>query len=154
MVEHIHRNSRRMLRLDLEIEITPPSSPHDLPSAGQLNEEIHSDVESFPPFESQVEGIVETLEEGYLRPSNTPLNDMNSPVIVELPTQTSSLSHQRYLPHIEELTVESLGFPSTSQNVPFSMEYLIMVNTQSANLPTWIKLERGQSRPLVSANVL
>ena len=66
MVEKIRRKSRRMLRLDPETGITPPSSPHDLPSTRQMNEEIHSDIESFPPFESQVEGIVETLEEGYL----------------------------------------------------------------------------------------
>lgn len=59
---------------------------------------------------------------------------MNSLVIVELPTQTSSLSHQMYLPHIEVLTVDSLGFPSTSQNVPFSMENSTMVNTQPVDL--------------------
>ena len=55
-----------MFGLDLETEITPPLSPHDLPSIEQMNEELHSDIESFPPFESQVEGVVETLEEGYL----------------------------------------------------------------------------------------
>ena len=33
-----------------------------------MNKEIHYDVESFPPFESQVEAIIETLEEGYLQP--------------------------------------------------------------------------------------
>ncbi|CAF4359890.1 unnamed protein product [Adineta steineri] len=60
-----------------------------------MKEDIHSEVESFRPFESQVEGVVETLEEGYLQPSNPPLTNMNSPVIVELPTQTSSLLHQR-----------------------------------------------------------
>ena len=59
---------------------------------------------------------------------------MNSPVIVDLPIQTSSLSHQRYLPHIEAVTAESLGFPSTSQNVHFSMENSTMVNTQ----PTYL----------------
>ena len=61
---------------------------------------------------------------------------MNSMVIVELPTQTSSLSHQMYLPHIEELTTESVGFPSTSQNVPFFMENSTIVYTQLADLPT------------------
>ena len=55
-------------------------------------------------------------------------------VISELPTQTSSLPPQRYLPHIEALTIESLGFPSTSHNVPFSMENSTMVNTQPTNL--------------------
>lgn len=44
-----------MLRLDSENEITPPLSPHDLPSTGQMNEKIHSDIENFPPLESQVE---------------------------------------------------------------------------------------------------
>lgn len=60
---------------------------------------------------------------------------MSVPVISELPSQTYSLSPQRYLPHIEALTVESLGFPSTSKNVPFSMENSTMVNTQPTNLP-------------------
>ena len=59
---------------------------------------------------------------------------MSIPVINEFPTQSSSLSPQRYLPHIEELIVESLVFPSSSQNVPLSMENLTMVNTQPANL--------------------
>ena len=61
---------------------------------------------------------------------------MNSLVIVELPTQTYSLSHQRYLPHIEALITESLGFPSTSQNVTFAMANSTIVNTQLADLPT------------------
>ena len=122
MEEHIRRKSRRMFGLNPKTRNTPTSSPHDLSSIGKMNKEIHFDIEIFPPFESQVEGIVETLEEGYLRPSNPPLTNMNSLVIVELPTHTSSLSHQRYLPHIEALTTESLGFLSTSQNVLFSME--------------------------------
>ena len=54
-----------MLRLDSKPNIPPPLSPHDLPSPEQMNEELHSDVESFPPFESQV-GVIETIEEGYL----------------------------------------------------------------------------------------
>lgn len=61
---------------------------------------------------------------------------MSIPVINELPTQPSSLSPQRYFPHMETLTVKSLGFPSTSHNVPFLMAYLTMVNTQLSNLPT------------------
>ena len=98
MAEQIHRMSSRMLGLDLETGITPPSSPHHLSSEGKMKEEIHSKVEIFPPLKSQVEGDVETLEEAYLQPSNPPLNDMNSPVIVEVPTQTCSLLHQRYTP--------------------------------------------------------
>ena len=66
MAENICRRSRRMLELDPELEITPPLSPHDLPSLKQMNEYLHSDIESFPPFESQVEGVIETIEEGYL----------------------------------------------------------------------------------------
>jgi ribosome maturation protein Sdo1 len=62
MVENIRRRSRRMLRLDLENEITPSSSPHDLPSIGQMNKETHSDIDNFPSFESQVKGIIKTLE--------------------------------------------------------------------------------------------
>ena len=61
---------------------------------------------------------------------------MSIPVISEFPTQPSSLSPQRHLPQMEALIVEPLGFPSTSQNVPFSMAYSTMVNTQPANLPT------------------
>ena len=79
-----------------------------------MKEELHSNIESFLPFESQVEGVVETLKEDYLRPSNPPLTDMSILVINEFSTQASSLSPQRYLPHIEELTIESVGFPSTS----------------------------------------
>ena len=90
MEENICRRSRRMLGLDLETEITPPLSPHDLPSTKQMNEELHSDIESFPPFESQVEGVVETLEEGYLQPTNPPLTNMSISVINEFHTQTSS----------------------------------------------------------------
>ena len=66
MEENILRTSRRMLRLDLETEITPPLSPHDLSSTDQMTKYLHSDIESFPPFESEVEGVVETLEEVYL----------------------------------------------------------------------------------------
>ena len=55
-------------------------------------------------------------------------------VINELPTQTYSLSPQRYLPHIEALTVESLGYPSSYHNVPLSLENSTMVNIQSSNL--------------------
>ena len=136
MVEKIRRRSRMMLGLDPEPDIIPPLSPHDLPSTEKMNEEIHSDIESFDPFESQVEGFFETIEEGYLRPTNTPLTDMSILVISEFPTQPSSLSPQKDLSHMEALIVESLGFPSTSQNVPFSMPYLTMVNTQPSNLPT------------------
>jgi hypothetical protein len=103
-----------MLGLDLGTEITPSLSPHGLPSTEKMNIELHSNIESFPPFESQVEGVVETLEEGYLQPSNPPLTHVSVLVIIEFPTQSSSLSPQRYLPHIEALTIESLGFPSTS----------------------------------------
>ena len=95
MEENICRRSRRMLGLHLKTEITPPLSPHDLPSTEKMNEELHSDIESFPPFESQVERFVETLEEGYLQPSNPPLTDMSIPIISELHTQPSSLSPQR-----------------------------------------------------------
>ena len=98
MVEQIRRKSRMMLRLDPETGVTPPSSPYNLSSEEQMKEQMHSKVESFPPFEPQVEGVVETLEEGYLQPSNPHLTDMNSPIIVELPTQTSTLFHQRYTP--------------------------------------------------------
>ena len=98
MEEKIHKKSRRMFGLDLEIGVTPPSSPHNLSSEGQMKEYMHSEVESLPPFEPQVEGIVKTLEEGFLQPLNPPLTDMNSPVIVEVPTQTSTLSHKRYTP--------------------------------------------------------
>lgn len=66
MEEQIYRKSRRMLSLDLDTRITPPSSPHYLPSEAQMKDDIHFEVESDPPFESQVEGIVETLEESYL----------------------------------------------------------------------------------------
>ena len=54
MAENIRRRSRRMLGLDPKPEITPPLSPHDLPSTDQMNEELHSAIESFLPFESQV----------------------------------------------------------------------------------------------------
>ena len=50
MAEQIPRKSRRMLIFDLETGITPPSSPHNLPSEGKMKEEIHSEVESFPLF--------------------------------------------------------------------------------------------------------
>ena len=121
--------------MDPKTGITPPSSPHDFPRARLMNQEIHFDVESFHPFESKFEGIVKTLEKGYLGPSNPPLTDMNSLVIVELPTQAYFLLHQRCLPHIEEHTTESLKFPSTSQNVSFLMENLTIVNNQPADLP-------------------
>ena len=98
MAEQIHRKCRRMLKLDPETGVTPPPSPHNLSSEGQMKEEMHSEFESLPPFEPQVEGVVKTLEEGYLQPYNPPLTDMNSPMIVEIPTQTSTLSHQRYIP--------------------------------------------------------
>lgn len=129
MVENIRRRYKRMLGLDPESEITPPLSLHGLPSLKQMNKELHSDIESFSPFESQVEGVFETIEEGYLRPKNPPLTDMSILVIGKFPTQPSSLSPKRYLPHMDKLIVESLGFPSTSQNVRFSMAYLTMVNT-------------------------
>ena len=134
MEEQICRNSRRMLGLDPKTEITPPLSPHNLPSKEQMNEELQSHIESFPPFESHVEVFIETIEEGYLLSTNPPLTDMSILVISELPTQPSSLSPQRHLPQMEALTVKSLGFPSTSQNVPFSMAYSTMVNTQPTNL--------------------
>ena len=86
MVEQICRKSRRMLGLDLETGVTPPSSSHNLSSEGQMKEDMHSKVESLPSFEPQVEGVVETLEGGFLQPLNRPLTDMNSPVIVEVPT--------------------------------------------------------------------
>ena len=98
MAEQIHRKSRRMLKLDPETRVTPPSSPHKLSSEGQMKEDMHSEDVSLPLFKAQVEGVLETLEEGYLQPFNTPLTDVNSPMIVEVPTQTSNLSHQRYTP--------------------------------------------------------
>ena len=47
---------------------------------------MHYEVESLPLFEPQIEEVVETLEGGFLQPLNRPLTDMNSPVIVEVPT--------------------------------------------------------------------
>jgi hypothetical protein len=44
MEEEIHRKSRRMLGLDPKTGITPPSSPHNLRSEGQMKEELHSKV--------------------------------------------------------------------------------------------------------------
>jgi hypothetical protein len=114
MEENICRISKRIIGLDPETEITPPLSPHDLQSTKQMNEELHSNIESFPPLESQIEGVVESLEEVYLQPTNPPLTDMSILVISEFPIQPSSLSPQRYLPHMETLNIEYLGFPSTS----------------------------------------
>ena len=81
--------------MDLETGVTPPSSSHNLSSEGQMKEDMHYEVESPLLFEPQVEGVVETLEEGYLQPFNQPLTNMNSPMIVEVPTQTFTSSHQR-----------------------------------------------------------
>ena len=95
------------------------------------------------------------MEEGYLQPSNPPLTNMNSPMIVELPTQTFLLSHQKYLPHIEALTTESLVFPSTSQNVSFSMANSTMVNTQPSDIPSNYSTlvdTIGHNRPLADLN--
>jgi hypothetical protein len=135
MVEEIRRKSRRMLGFDPETGVTTPSSPHNLSSEGQMKEDMHSEVESLPPFDPQVGGVVKTLEQGYLQPFTPPLTNMNSQVIVEVPTQKYTLSHQRYTPQTEELTLESLGLPSTSQNAPFSMAILTMINTQHVGLP-------------------
>ena len=54
MAKKIRRRSKRMPGLDWKTEITPPLSPRDLPSTEQMNEELHFDIESFLPFESQV----------------------------------------------------------------------------------------------------
>ena len=110
MAEQIHRKSRRMLGLDLKTRVTPPSSPHNLSSEGQMKKDMHSEVESLLAFEPQVEGVVETLEECYLQPFNPPLTGMNSTVIVEVPTQTSTLSHQRYTPQKKKLPLNLLDF--------------------------------------------
>ena len=85
MEKNIRRRSKRMLGLDIETKMTPPLSPYDLPSTKKMNEKLHSDIDIFPPFESQVE-VFETLEEGYLQPSNPPLTEMSILVISEFPT--------------------------------------------------------------------
>ena len=69
MADQILQRSRRMIGLDLEMGLTPPSSPNNPSNEGNIKEEIDSEVESIHPLETQVEGVVETLEEVLLRPS-------------------------------------------------------------------------------------
>ena len=62
MSEQIHRRSRRMLGLDLETGFSPPSSPNNPLNEENLREGIASEVESIPCMETQIEGVVQTLD--------------------------------------------------------------------------------------------
>ena len=85
MAEKIDRKSRRMLGLDPEMGFSSPSSPNNPSNEEKIREEIASEVESIPPMETQIEGVVETLDEGFLRPFNPPLKNTSVPVLSQLP---------------------------------------------------------------------
>ena len=60
-----------MLGLDPHMDFSPPSSPNNPSNEENISEGIASEVESIPPMETQIEGVVETLDERFLCPFTT-----------------------------------------------------------------------------------
>ena len=106
-----------MLGLDPEIGFSPPSSPNNPSNEENIREDIEYEVESIPPLETQIEGVVETLDEGFLCPFNLPLTYTIIPVLSQVPSQFSTMSHQIYTPEMDEPTLGLVGFPSTTQRL-------------------------------------
>lgn len=86
MVEKICRRSRRMLGLDPKMVFSPPSSPNNLSNEENIEEDISFEVESIPLVETEIEGVVETLDEGFLCSFNPPLTDTSIPVLSQVPS--------------------------------------------------------------------
>jgi hypothetical protein len=103
------RRFRRMLGLDPEMGLSPPSSPNNPLNEGNIRENIASEVENIPPLEIKIEGLVETLDQGFLYPFNPPLTDTSILVLAHVPSQFSTVSHQRYTPIMDEPTLGLLG---------------------------------------------
>ena len=135
MDDQILQSSRRMLGLDTKMGLTPPSSPNNPSNEGNIKEEIDYEVENIPPLETQVEGVVETLEEVLLRPFNPNLTDTSVLVIVQLPSHLSPMSHQRYNPKVDEPTLGLVGSSSITQNVTLPIAISTIVNPQHIGLP-------------------
>ena len=127
--------SRRMLGLDPKTGLTPPSSPNNPSNEGNIKDEIYFEVESIPPLETQVEGVVENSEEVFLRPFNPPLTDTSVPTFVQLPSHLYPMSHQRYNSEMDEPTLGLVGSSSTTQNVIVPILISTTINPQHTGLP-------------------
>ena len=62
MIEQIHRRSRIILGLDPETGFSPPSYPNNPSNEENIREDIAFEVESIPCMETQIEGVVQTLD--------------------------------------------------------------------------------------------
>lgn len=78
--------SRRMQGLPLEEDYPPfPPSPNNPTHEGSIEESVGFDMDSGDPLNHQ-EGVVETIEEGFLSPANPPLTNPLGPTLAELPS--------------------------------------------------------------------
>ena len=68
-------------------------------------------------METQIEGVFETLDEGFLRPFNPPLINTSIPVLAQVPSQFSTMSHQRYTREMDEPTLGLVRFHYTTNSV-------------------------------------
>ena len=98
-------------------------------------EEISYEVESIPTMETQIEGVIETLDEAFLRPFNPPLTCTSIPVLAQVPSQFYTMSHQRYTPEMDERTLGIVGFPSTTQSVILPVTVSTINTSQCIALP-------------------
>ena len=84
MGDENQRQSRRLQGLELE---APPSPRDYIPLEPHIEEEeIHSKIGSILKEEEQLEGHVETIEEGPLPSYNLPLTNMDIPVLLDVMT--------------------------------------------------------------------
>lgn len=67
-----------------------PPSPNNLTSEGAIEESIGSNMEIVDPLHHQ-ERVVETIEQGFLSPTNPPLTNPLSPTLDELPSSNPYL---------------------------------------------------------------
>ena len=75
-----------MKGLPLEEDYPPfPPSPNNPTNEGSIKESIGSNMDTMDPLDSQ-EGVVETIEELFLSPTNLPLTGPLGPPLDELPS--------------------------------------------------------------------
>jgi len=76
------RRSHGMQGLDREEH----DLPHNPSNAGTINEEIAYEIGILSPLSDHLEGVIKTIEEGSVPPTNPPFIGPYNPLIVELPT--------------------------------------------------------------------
>jgi hypothetical protein len=84
--------------------------PHNPSNEGTINEDISSEIGSVAPLSDQLEGVVETIEEGnFLPPINPPLTGPFHSPVIELPSTRYIDSFSSYHLPLDTFSRKYLG---------------------------------------------